>query len=103
MLDHVVLEVGTCPSGSCGSSTWTTVFYWGDADTNNNGMLGSTFPGEVDNQSIPFSNLYLGTTPGIAINIDALGASGIYPCLRIYSPVSGSGDAAQVDSIEILP
>ncbi len=103
MLDHVVLEVGTGPSGSCGSSTWTTVLNWGDGVLTNNGQLGSLYPGEADNQSIPFSNLYLGTTPGIAIDIDALGASGIYPCLRIYSPLSGDGDSAQVDSIEILP
>jgi hypothetical protein len=103
MFDHVVLQVGTGPSGSCGSSTWTTVLYWGDADASNNGQIGNLYPGEADNQSIPFSNLYLGATPGIAIDIDALGASGIYPCLRIYSPVSGDGDSAQVDSIEILP
>ena len=103
MLDHVILEVGTGPSGSCGSSAWTTVFNWGDGDLSNNGQLGSQYPGEADNQSIPFSKLYNGITPGVAIDTDSLGASGIFPCLRIYSPVSGDGDAAQVDSIEILP
>jgi hypothetical protein len=103
MLDHVVLQVGPGPSGSCGSSTWTTVFDWGDGNASNNGQLGGLYPGEIDNQSIPFANLYLGSTTGIAIDTDALAAPGIYPCLRVYSPATGNGDAAQVDAIEILP
>lgn len=102
--DHVVLQVGTGPSGSCGSSTWTTVFYWGDSDPTNNGHIGGMYgPTEVDNQTMFTSDLYLGSTTGIAIDTDALGASGIYPCLRVYSPISGSGDSAQIDAIGILP
>jgi hypothetical protein len=103
MLDHIIVEVGTGPSGSCSSSTWMTVLNWGDTDPNNNGQLGNLFPGELDNQSIPFVHLYNGSTAGIGIDINALSTPGFYPCLRIYSPVSGDGDAAQVDSIEILP
>lgn len=102
-LDHVILQVGTGPTGSCASSTWTTVFYWGDGDLTNNGQLGSLYPGEVDNQSVPFSDLYNGSTPGIGIDVNAITSPGTFPCLRLYSPVSGSGDAAQIDSIEILP
>jgi len=103
MFDHIVIQLGTGPTGACSSSAWTTVLYWGDGDASNNGQLGSLYPGEIDNQTIPFAHLYNGSTPGIAIDADALGGSGIYPCLRIFAPVSGDGDAAQVDSIEILP
>lgn len=103
MLDHVVVQVGTGPTGSCASSTWTTVLYWGDGDTSNNGHLGSLYSGEIDNQAIPFAHLYNSSTTGIGIDINALTSPGTFPCLRIFAPVSGDGDAAQVDSIEILP
>jgi hypothetical protein len=99
--DHVILQVGTGPSGSCSSSTWYTVFYWGDSDPANNGHIGSMFgPTEIDNQSMSTSVLYNQT--GVAIDADALGVSGTFPCLRIISPLSGDGDAAEVDAIEIL-
>ena len=99
--DHVILQVGTGPSGSCASSTWYTVFYWGDSDPNNNGHIGSMFgPIEFDNQNMSTSVLYNQT--GVAIDADALGVSGTFPCLRIISPLSGDGDAAEVDAIEIL-
>ncbi|MCD4672870.1 MAG: hypothetical protein K8R77_09420 [Anaerolineaceae bacterium] len=100
--DHVILQVGTGPSGSCGSSAWYTVLYWGDSDPANNGHIGNMFGGvELDNQAIFTSDLYNNT--GIAIDADALGLSAVYPCLKIISPISGDGDAAEVDAIEILP
>jgi hypothetical protein len=100
--DHVILQIGSGPSGACDSGSWFTVLYWGDSDPTNNGHLGDMFgPTEVDNQAIMTDDLYNGT--GIAIDADALGLSGIYPCLKIISPTSGDGDASEVDAIEILP
>ena len=104
MLDHIVLQVGTGPSGSCASSTWTTVFYWGDGDLTNNGQLGSLYPGEVDNQSIPFSDLYNGSTLVSVLTYNATHhAPAPSPACGFTRPSPASGDAAQIDSIEILP
>lgn len=100
--DHVILQLGTGPTGSCTSSSWHTVLYWGDSDPANNGHIGNMFGGvELDNQAIFTSDLYNNT--GIAIDADALGLSAVYPCLKIISPISGDGDASEVDAIEILP
>lgn len=100
-LDRVSLQVGTGPSGSCGSSAWHTVFNWGDGNTANNGHLGGAYP-EMDNQSVPFGALYNNT--GITVDIDALAPVGIYPCIRIVSPINWpDNDGAEVDAIEILP
>ena len=100
----MIVEVGTGPSGSCASSTWSMVFNWGDGISSNNGSLGSTHP-ENDNENIPFADLY--GTPlqtGIAIDLNAVGiTSGTYPCLRLSAPLGGANDPAQTDSIEVLP
>lgn len=104
-LDWVTLQVGTGPSGSCGGGEWFTAMNWGDGDPNNNGHLGGSYP-ETDNQQIPFAALY-GTPPlqtGIAIDLDALGLSDIYPCILIYSPINWpDNDGSETDAIQILP
>jgi len=105
LMDWVITEVGTGPSGACLSSTWYLALNWGDGNSGNNGILGGAYP-EMDNQDIPLSALYVGSTTGIAIDLDAPALSvpaGLYPCLRIYALLGGSNDPAQVDSIEILP
>jgi hypothetical protein len=104
-IDWVVTEVGTGPSGSCASSTWYTVLNWGDGNASNNGIIGGAYP-ENDNQPIPFSALYLGSTTGIAIDLNdpALGVpGGTYPCVRVSAPLGGDNDAGEVDSIQVLP
>jgi hypothetical protein len=103
--DWVTFQVGTGPSGACVSSPYSSALVWGDGNPSNNGHLGSSYP-EGDNQVIPFSALY-GSPPfqtGIAIDLDALGLSDVYPCLRIISPINWpDNDGSEVDAIQILP
>ena len=79
------------------------VFYWGDDDTANNGVIDpgyldySESPPEVDNQEIPSSDLYNGH--GILI---PLGGNHPYRYVRISAP-SGCDDPAQIDAIDYLP
>jgi hypothetical protein len=103
--DWVTLQVGTGPSGSCGSGTWYTAMVWGDGNAANNGHLGASYP-ENDNELIPLSALHGGALQtGISVDLDALGIPNQqYPCVRIISPVNWpNNDAAEVDAIEILP
>ena len=105
MMDWVITEVGTGPSGSCATSTWYTILNWGDGSVSNNGIIGGAYP-ENDNEVIPQSALYLGSTTGIAIDIDDPALSvpaGIYYCVRFSAPLGGGNDPGEVDSIEILP
>lgn len=96
-MDWVRLEI------SANWVNWFTIFYWGDSDPNNNGMLGATYPVETDNLLIPFTNLYNGSTAGIAIDIDPHVPPGAYRYLRITTPSGGDNDSAQIDAIELLP
>jgi len=102
-LDTVIVEVGSGPSGSCGSSDWSTAFNWGDGNAANNGHLGGSYP-ELDNQVIPMSILYGSGAlqVGIGIDLNSLGLSGVYSCVRITSPINWpDNDGSEVDSIEI--
>ena len=108
MFDHVVVEVSKSASGACatGGGRWDTVLYWGDSDPNNNGHLGSMFgPVEYNNQAVPITDLY-GTPPlqtGIAIDLDALGLSDVYNCVRITTPINWpDNDPAEVDALQVL-
>ncbi len=102
-LDQVVVQVGTTLSGP-----WYTVFYWGDGvlDSNTNIGLAGYGPVEVDNQVIPFSDLYASPlaptlATGITIDVDAQAPANVYPYIRIYAPLDG--DSPNVDSVEALP
>ena len=106
MMDIIALEIGD-------GTNWYTVFYWGDdvADTNSN--LDSSVLGvpEIDNQdfsSPPAGLLYNGT--GVMIELDGIVPPGIYPYLRIVSPVTAAyplgadlDGGSEVDAIAILP
>lgn len=96
-LDWVIVEVGTSDTGP-----WIQVFYWGDdiLDSNTNiGQAGYGVVSEPDNHTIPFSDLYGGNSPGVAIDIDAVAAAGTYQWVRITTPLGGANDAAEVDSL----
>ena len=103
MLDWVVVEV--CPDAACATSY--QVFYWGNASADLNTNIGAIYgPPEIDNQSIPNADLY-GTSPfqtGIAIDLDSVSGipDGTYPYVRLYSPLGGGNDAAQVDALEVI-
>jgi hypothetical protein len=73
------------------------VFYWGDANDTNNGLiLPSHFPPEVDNAEIPWNELYDGGYPtGILIPV-----GGTYRYIQIEAPPSCL-DPAQIDSVQI--
>ena len=90
-LDWVIVYVSTDATGP-----WTLIFYWGDADSGNNGSVPPAYyPPENDNQQIGMVELYNGT--GI---ISPVG--GTYRYVLIEAP-PGCGDPAQVDAIEVLP
>jgi hypothetical protein len=92
-LDWVILDLGNAPA-----EPWSRrVFYWGDANSDNNGSLPSTYyPPEISNQAIYPADLYHNW--GIQIHVD-----GVYRYLRVSAPstTEGCSDPAQVDSIEI--
>jgi hypothetical protein len=94
-MDWVIVDVST------DSSTWITVFNWGDflSDTNTN-VAGLT---ENDNEPIPMALLYGPPPPlqtGVTIDIDPIAPPGIYRWIRIRSPLGGSNDFAEVDAIQ---
>ena len=108
MLDYVIVEVSKSASSACatGGGVWDTVLYWGDSDPSNNGHLGNMFgPIEYNNQSVPTVDLY-GIPPlqtGIAIDLDVLGLSDVYHCVRITTPINWpDNDPAEVDAIQVL-
>ena len=107
-LDHVIVEVGTSASGTCaaGENNWNTVLFWGDNKSKNNGHLADKFGKlESNNQIIQSSDLY-GEAPlqsGIAIDLDVMGLSGVYNCVRITTPINWpDNDPAEVDAIQVL-
>lgn len=100
-LDWVIIEVGTSSSGP-----WVPVFYWGNhvPDQNTNvWQNGYGTSNEPDNRSIPFSALYGGNSPGVAIDVDDVAPPNTYQWIRITAPTGGDNDAAEVDSIMSLP
>jgi hypothetical protein len=100
-LDWVIVEIGTSATGP-----WIQVFNWGDGVPDNNTNIASySAGGELDNESIPLTDLY-GTPPfqtGVSIDVDGLAGPGSYGWVRISSPLGGSNDPSEVDAIEILP
>jgi hypothetical protein len=108
MMDHVSVGISQDPSGD----PYYEVFNWGDGipDENTNvdtGDLGVD-PAEIDNQSIPTSELYDDPPApppqtGVLIDVDNADSHpppGDYSHVVIISPNTGSGDAAQVDAVE---
>jgi uncharacterized repeat protein (TIGR01451 family) len=116
LLDWVIIEIGN-------GTNWYTVFYWGDttADTNTNvdfNLLpyppNPPFPPpeEPDEREIPAPYLYPspnGYATGVAIDLDGalplagIIPPGIYPYLRIYSPLGGVDNKLEIDAIVALP
>jgi hypothetical protein len=102
-LDWVTVDV--CADPSC--TVAFTVFDWGHGgvDTNTNIGVAGYGPPESDNQFIPYANLW-GAAPyqtGIAIDVDMAAPAGTYQWVRIYSPMGGDNDPAEVDAVEVLP
>lgn len=100
-LDWVIVEVSTN-----GTEPWFPVFNWGNniVDGNTNiGQAGIGDGNEPDNQPLPFSVLYNGNSPGIAIDIDEVVPADTYQWVRIWSPLGGDNDGAEVDSLQPLP
>jgi uncharacterized repeat protein (TIGR01451 family) len=109
-LDHVIIEI----SSTGLSSDWFRVFYWGDgtADTNTNvninlpNIANACTPNSTEEDNCPIDSGDLYNNTGITINVDNSPLSAVpagnYPWIRFIAP-AGSGDAAQVDAIQILP
>jgi uncharacterized repeat protein (TIGR01451 family) len=108
-LDHIIIEI------SSDGSTWLPIFYWGDpiADTNTNvdinlpNIASACVPPSTEEDNCPISSSDLYNNTGITIDIDNSPLSPVpwpvnYYWIRFTAPV-GSGDAAQVDAIQILP
>ena len=101
-LDWVIVDVCDDPCVA-----WQTVFNWGDgaADGNTN-VAGYAAGGEDDNEPIPLSDLHLGSTTGIEIDVDFLGPVPLagYRYIRVRSPINWpDNDGSDIDSIEVLP
>jgi hypothetical protein len=104
-LDHVDLDVIQILI-SADNITWHEVFFWGDPlgspdfNTNADLSVGGWCATEIDNCSIPDTDLY-GST-GIAIDIDSLSLSGSYPWVQIVSPGSppDTDGASDIDAIQ---
>lgn len=98
-LDVVILSVSINSTGP-----WNNVFYWGDSNPSNNGLIQPYHytSGESDNEEIPTSELF-GTPPyqsGIPIPISP--AFMPYQYVLISAPFF-CGDPAEVDTIETYP
>jgi len=104
-LDWVIISVSSSSSGP-----WNNIFFWGDFNPFNNGLIPSRyytdpagpFPGEADNEPIDAVDLF-GTPPfqsGIRIPVSSSFAP--YQYVLISAP-SGCGDPAEVDTIESYP
>ena len=108
-IDQIIIEI------SMDGTDWRRVFYWGDTnpDTNTNvdnlnlPNINAVCPTEIDNCSIPISELYNNNSSGITIDVDNSPLSvvpiGDYYWIRFTEPGITPGDGAHVDSIQILP
>lgn len=100
-MDWIMLEIST------DGITWVTIFNWSDGIDDANSSLIPTYAGsgEPDNYGIPAAAPLVGNpfTTGIMIDADAVAPLGTYMFVRISSPLGGSGNAAELDSIEVLP
>jgi uncharacterized repeat protein (TIGR01451 family) len=109
-LDHIIIEISS--TGLPGD--WLQVFNWGDgtADTNTNvdinlpNIANACTPASTEEDNCPIDSGDLYNNTGITINVDNSPLSAVpagnYPWIRFTAP-AGSGDAAQVDAIQILP
>jgi uncharacterized repeat protein (TIGR01451 family) len=107
-LDQVIIEI------SSDGSTWLPVFNWGDgnADTNTNvninlpNIASACTPNSTEEDNCPINSGDLYNNTGITIDVDNSPLSpvpaGNYRWIRFTAP-AGSGDAAQIDAIQILP
>jgi hypothetical protein len=108
MMDHVIVGISQDSDGD----PYYEVFNWGDGNPDENtnvdtGDLGVD-PAEIDNQSIPTSELHDDPPApppqtGVLIDVDNAPSNpppGDYSQVVIISPDTGSGDAAQVDAVE---
>jgi hypothetical protein len=111
-LDQIIIGIMV----NAADSYYYQVFNWGDniADSNTNADFNILPPDgsptclepECDNRIIPLANLYPYPGTGIVIDVDtapSLPPPGVYNYIIIISPLGGDGDAAQIDSIQIVP
>lgn len=99
-LDWVIISVSNSTSGP-----WNNIFFWGDFNPFNNGLIPSSYytdgDGEADNEPINASDLW-GSPFQSGIRIPISGAFTPYRYVLISAP-SGCGDPAEVDTIESYP
>jgi ABC-type cobalt transport system substrate-binding protein len=99
-LDVVIISVSNSSSGP-----WNNIFFWGDFNPFNNGLIPSSYytdsDGEADNEPINATDLW-GTPFQSGIRIPISGAFTPYQYVLISAP-SGCGDPAEVDTIESYP
>jgi len=110
-LDSIIIGISNSADGN---NHYYEVFNWGNGtpDQNSNANV-NNLPAdpncpsntECDNREIPVANLY--PTPGTGILIDVDSASsnpppGTYDSVWIISPIGGSSQAAQVDSVQAV-
>jgi hypothetical protein len=99
-LDVVIISVSNSSSGP-----WNNIFFWGDFNPFNNGLIPSGYytdgDGEADNEPINATDLW-GTPFQSGIRIPIPGAFTPYQYVLISAP-SGCGDPAEVDTIETYP
>ena len=99
-LDVVIISVSNSSSGP-----WNNIFYWGDLNPFNNGLIPSSYytdaDGEADNEPINATDLF-GSPFQSGIRIPISGAFTPYQYVLISAP-SGCGDPAEVDTIESYP
>jgi hypothetical protein len=103
-IDQVIIGISNSPTGG----PYYEVFNWGDGVADMNSNVGDVAGLEEDNQPINIGELY-GTIPyqtGIAIDVDNATSNpplGPYQYVVILSPEGGSGEAAEINAIEVIP
>ncbi|MBL8062418.1 MAG: hypothetical protein JNK32_05325 [Anaerolineales bacterium] len=105
-LDWIIIGISIYSDGR----EYYEVFNWGNGTPDTNSNVGDVAGAETDNQSVPLTELHdpddAGPAPqtGILIDVDnatSAPPAGTYDYIVVISPLGGSGDPAQVDSIEV--
>lgn len=104
-LDWIVIGISNSPTGS----DYYEVFNWGNGTPDNNSNVGDVAGTETDNQLVPLTELHdpdgAGPAPqtGVLIDVDSATSApppNTYNYVVIISPAGGSGEPAQVDSVQ---
>lgn len=97
--DSVALGISKHPD----AHEYYLVFFWGNGEIDYNSNVW-TFT-EIDNQTIPMSDLYPFPGTGILVDVDTAPSApppGVYPYLIVVSPIKSNNDNMHVDSIQLV-